>query len=142
MTVPPELARLPAQLRQRAFLTDRGEYAWRGEDVEAVISAARQAGLACVGGQPLFRHPRGICDAYWLNYDSGDRGPTESWRAYAERSCDEVQSGFRRIYKETDFLAEARNWSLLSRWIDTEGGSPAEILWFFLYFEEEQHGSP
>ena len=47
---------------------------------------------------------------YWLNADSKDRTPGESWTDYSRRSCREVLNKFRDLVSATDFKKEATKW--------------------------------
>ena len=100
---------LPEDLRSKAS-TAGGEQAWRMADVEDIILAARNLAMACIGGQVQFRFPGGTCEAYWVNFDSTERQPGETWPAYVLRSAEETLFAFRRICRETDFRELAREW--------------------------------
>jgi hypothetical protein len=131
---------LPASLRQRASISPTGEHAWRKDDVEAVLAAARHAGLACVGGQVQFQTLEGTCEAYWLNYDPEPQGADETWLEYVSRSAEETLAGFRKICNETNFANVAREWDVLRDKMDREQYDPVTDLWFVLYFASEPAG--
>ena len=78
---------LPEDLRSKAS-TAGGEQACRMADVEDMILAARNLAMACIGGQVQFRFPGGTCEAYWVNFDSTERQPGETWPAYVLRSAE------------------------------------------------------
>jgi hypothetical protein len=129
-----ELA-LPESIRRKASITPGGEHAWRIDDVEDVIAAARAIGLACLGGQVQFQFPEGTCEAYWLSYNPAEQRPGELWQEYVSRSADETLAAFRRVRSETDFRAVARGWAFIQQKIDMEGCDPIENLWFVLYIQ-------
>jgi hypothetical protein len=128
---------LPEALRRRASVSDGGEYAWRQDDVEAVLEEARAAGLACLGGQVQFQTPEGIAEAYWLNFDPQPRLEGEVWSDYVSRSSDEVRECFQRLCRDTDFRSVARQWEFIATKIDREAYDPVADMWFVVYFETE-----
>ena len=137
-----EEARLPESIRRRASVTPGGEYAWRKDDVEKVLVLARDAGLGCVGGQIQFQTSHGICEAYWVSYDSRERMSGEPWPEFVSRSIAEVIAGFRKICTDTDFRSVAREFDALRGPIDSGRYDPVADLWFVLYFMEETELSP
>lgn len=132
-----EESQFPDRLLRRASVSPGGEHAWRKADIEEVVEAAREAGLACLGGQAQFQIPDGTCEAYWLNYDPAGRREGESWESYVARSAEETLDAFRRLCAETDFRRVAREWEAL-RALEDEGLDPVEHLWFVLYFDAER----
>jgi hypothetical protein len=128
---------LPEVIRAKAAVTPGGEHAWRLGDVEEVVLAAEAAGLGCLGGQVQFRPPEGTCEAYWLTYDPNERRPGEPWGDYVSRTARETLSAFRRLCRDTDFRAVARDWEFIRTKMDREGYDPTRDLWFVLYFETE-----
>lgn len=117
--------------------TQRGnEYAWPLSVVKEVIAAAKDCGLANLGGQIQYRIPEGTCELYWLTVGSRERSPGESWDHYVSRSAEEVLTGFRGL-KDTDFIAEGvRNFDVLKR-LQMEGVDLSQYLCFVLYFEKD-----
>ena len=116
---------LPEDLRSKAS-TAGGEQACRMADVEDIILAARNLAMACIGGQVQFRFPGGTCETYWVNFDSTERQPGETWPAYVWRSAEETLFAFRRICRETDFRELAREWDFGKEKID-QGLDPLDL---------------
>jgi hypothetical protein len=101
---------LPPDLIDGATLRGQ-EYAWKTSAFAKALAAAEQLGYACLGGQFQFRlRDGGTCEMYWLNADSTERSPGESWSNYSRRSCQEVATEFRRLLTTTDFQKEALGW--------------------------------
>jgi hypothetical protein len=129
-------ALLPPAILGKA--TRRGnEYAWPLASVEEAITAARASGLATLGGQAQFRIPEGTCELYWLDaHASEDRRAGEPWPEYVTRSAREVLARFREKVLPADFLAEARQWSILHEKIKA-GVNVLDYLCFVLAFQAE-----
>ena len=73
MTEPESL--LPADILARATLSGN-EYAWRLEDIPAVIDSARAAGLVSLGGQLQFRLAGpGTLECYWVDVSTEAAAP-------------------------------------------------------------------
>lgn len=125
---------LPSTVLEKAKLSGN-EYAWRKDDFESVVIAAKTAGLACIGGQPQFIFPDGICELYWINYDSESRNQDESWNEYVERSATEVLTEFRRMLAEIDFVKEAAQLTFIRDKMMRDEINPIDHLWFIGYFE-------
>jgi hypothetical protein len=126
---------LPPHIRAKAAVAAGGEYAWRKEDIEAVLLAACMVGLALIGGQVQFQFPDGTCEAYWLRYSSGPQGPDEPWPTYVERSAQEIREQINHLCATTDFVREAMEWAFIRQKVQTDGVNPLGYLWFVLYFE-------
>src|SRR5262249_10425678 len=109
--------------------------AWRMDDVEEVVLAARNLGLACLGGQLQFQFPDGICEAYWISLDPTEQHSDEPWEHYVTRSAQEALSKFRQVCRDTDFKKLGREWDFIAQKIEREGCDPKEYLWFPLYFK-------
>jgi hypothetical protein len=133
----PEL-RLPQPILGKAMLQCR-EYAWPLEAVEEAVTAAREAGLACLGGQVQFRVPEGTCELYWLAADSDPRRPGEPWPAFVDRSAAEVLARFRDLRSNTDFVKEAAAFDILEQ-MQARGVDLSPFLCFVLYFVDERDG--
>jgi hypothetical protein len=129
--------RLPGTIRNKASITPGGEYAWRQADFEEAVGAARNAGLACLGGQVQFQAREGTCEAYWLKYDPEEQRTGEPWEDYVVRSSKETIDAFRQLCGQSDFRVVAREWELLRTKMDGEGYDPVSDLWFVLYFVKE-----
>jgi hypothetical protein len=132
-----EESALPESLRMKASVSVGGEHAWRMEDVEEVVLAARDIGLACLGGQLQFQFPDGICEAYWIAFDSTERQANEPWEHFVSRSAEEALWKFRQVCRDTDFQGIARKWGFISQKMDREGCDPKDYLWFPLYFQAQ-----
>jgi len=120
---------LPADVLEGA--EPRGnEYGWSPQSFPVALARAQAHGFACLGGQFQFRLNDGTtCEMYWLNADSQDRMPEESWADYCRRSCSEVREKFERLISSTDFRKEASAWGF--------GDSVTNNLVFVAYFVTE-----
>jgi hypothetical protein len=126
---------LPPEIAQEAVLRDN-EYAWRVESFPKALAAAQSLGYACLGGQFQFRLQDAIYELYWVNADSNDRLPQETWPAYSQRSCFEVMEAFHQRLQDTDFIKLAHDWTDLR--VATERGlDPMKALVFVAYFVNE-----
>lgn len=127
---------LPEHILSRASISSGGEHAWKMEDIPEVIAAAREAGLANLGGQPQFRGLFGTAELFWLGFSPVERKPNESWQSYVDRSASETLAAFREIVSSTDFQREGcENWIPIKEAKD-KGVKLSEHLWFVLYFEK------
>jgi hypothetical protein len=127
---------LPQELLSKASLQGN-EYAWRIADVAEVIAAARDLGLATLGGQIQFRTPDGICELYWLSADADERRPGEDWLAFVARSADQVLWLFTRLVADTDFIAEGvRTFSYRAE-LRSRGHELNEYLYFAMSFVDQ-----
>jgi hypothetical protein len=87
---------LPSDVLEGATLRGN-EYGWLRSSFPVALARAEAHGFACLGGQFQFRLNDGsTCEMYWLNADSKDRMPEESWDDYGLRSCSEVRENFER----------------------------------------------
>jgi hypothetical protein len=80
--------RLPAYLRAKAVRSGN-EFGWHRDSVLRTLAAARDAGLACLGGQVQFLFDDGTCELYWLNFDSSKRAAL-SWNQTMGFAADEL----------------------------------------------------
>lgn len=110
------------------------EYAWDLSDIEEVINAGQDCGLATLGGQAQFRVPDGTCEMYWICAKSAPRVQEEPWTHYVQRSANEVLLQIRQIITNTDFRSEASQWPLLLERMQ-QGDEILNYLCFVLYFE-------
>jgi hypothetical protein len=125
-------SRLPPAVLGKATL--RGsEYAWAFADVPEAIVAAREVGLATVGGVAQFRIPEGTCELYWRCADARERKPGEQWNAYADRSADEVTAGVRAL-PVSELVAEGVQWKEIAA-LCAAGVDVTRYLCFVLYFD-------
>lgn len=103
---------LPSDVLEGAVLRGN-EYGWATASFPVALARAETHGFACLGGQFQFRLNDGsTCEMYWLNADSKERMPEESWADYSRRSCSEVKESFERLISGTDFQKEASGWGL------------------------------
>jgi hypothetical protein len=99
---------LPDELTDGAILRDK-EYAWDLSAFPRALERAPGLGYACLGGQPWFLLPDNtLYEPFWLEADSTDRAPTETWPEDAQRSCVEVLSKFNSLVHSTNFAEEAK----------------------------------
>jgi hypothetical protein len=126
---------LPAELVEGTSVGGN-EYGWPLHLFPDAARRAESLGYACLGGQFQFRIAAATCEMYWLEADSSERMPNESWQAYCERSCAEVLSRFAKIVAETDFLSQAQNWPALTPEIE-QGLDIEKALFFVAYFVTE-----
>jgi hypothetical protein len=134
--------RLPPRIRDKAAVSANNEYAWRKDDIEEVIHAARSAGLASIGGQVQFQFPDGTCEAYWLCYSAPSQANNEPWAIYVERSAQEIYSQFQHLCATSDFAQEAMHWEFIRKKVQTDQSDPLDHLWFGLYFAAESPLTP
>jgi hypothetical protein len=98
---------LPEELTREADLR-HGEYAWSISSFSAALVLAPTLGFACLGGQFQLRPDSDtIYELYWLEANSSERLPGESWKSYTERSCSEVSKQFTSLRGSVDFEKEA-----------------------------------
>ena len=84
------------------------EYAWDLAAFPEALRSAPDLGYACLGGQFWMILTSGaLYEPYWLDADSSDRLPDETWTVFALRSCGEVLKAFEARLRNTDFNEEA-----------------------------------
>lgn len=130
----PELA-LPPELLNRASLAGN-EYAWRIEDIPAVIEAARRAGLINIGGQLQFRLPDGgTCECYAVEVDTYQSVSDElPWEERVTLTADAALRDFEMLKARCDLLAEGRrNFPSYFADLVKVGRDPADYVWFVWY---------
>src|SRR5262245_5816498 len=95
-------SKLPRAILARCvYSTPGGEYAWRLEDIPAVIDAARDASLFNLGGTLQFYLPDGeICEAYWVDVDVGD--PPEKLATWEDKVDWAAMTARKRLREATD----------------------------------------
>jgi hypothetical protein len=127
---------LPSEMVEGATLRGN-EYGWKLAAFPGALIKAEALGYACVGGQFQTRLDDGsVCEMYWLNADSMERGEGESWPEYCHRSCFEVLNGFRRLMARTDFVEEVSKWRDLTAEL-AQGLDITNVLVFVAYFINE-----
>ncbi|MBN1316020.1 MAG: hypothetical protein JXA42_11145 [Anaerolineales bacterium] len=126
---------LPKKIIDKASLSGK-EYAWRQSDVETMILAAKQAGLATIGGQTQFQIPKGTIELYWLEFYSMLKKEEETWESYVKRSAQECLDQFKNLCKTTDFVKEGLESNFKQIFVETENIS--SYLCFVFYFDTEE----
>ncbi len=127
-------ASLPEAIRARASILD-GEYAWRVEDIPAVILAAQQAKLLSIGGQLQFRSSVGTLECYWVDVDLRlDFKDSLSWPDRIDWAAAEGLKRYARLREEYHFLTEGEraNPEFFTD-VRRAGEEPADIMWFVWY---------
>lgn len=132
--------KLPSEILQLAIHSGQ-EYGWRTEDVLATIEAARDAGLATLGGQVQFVFPDATAELYWLHYDPEERQFGEPWRNYVARSAMACQAGIWHILSHDDIVEEGKRIFPLLQLKEAEGVDLAAHLVFLVYFVDEAEWS-
>lgn len=94
--------KLDKQILEKAIKSGN-EYGWRLDDFRDVIENAISKNLAIIGGQIQFLFPDGICELYWLKYDSTKRENNENWVDYCKRTKKECLEQFDNIIETTNF---------------------------------------
>lgn len=83
------------------------ELGWRKNDVIEVFEAIRSVKLAILGGQIRYALPDGICELYWLCYDSSERKTGEDWASFCNRTVHECTDKFRQLISTKDIEKDA-----------------------------------
>lgn len=105
--------KLPKEIRDKA-IESGNEFGWRQLDFKDVIEAAMKIPLAIIGGQIQYLLEDGTCELYWLNYNTKEREPNESWSDYCNRTANECIEKFTHLISDKDIKAEAlKNFNLL-----------------------------
>jgi hypothetical protein len=131
-------SRLPAEILAKADLR-HNEYAWRIEDLPAVIAAAKALNLLNLGGQLQLRTAEAIGEVYWVAVDPCQNVPEDlPWDVRVRMAADFSLRDLAEIQAEFDFLQELRDAfpdpvaDLLAK-----GGKLEEALWFAWYVDAE-----
>ena len=130
---------LPSALLERASLRGN-EYAWRIEDIPAVIDAAEAANLVSVGGQLQFRLPDGAtCECYWVEVDALRNLPDElGWSDRVHATASAARQQFDELKQRDDFVGEGRGSFTYLSDFETNGGSIADAMCFVWYVDSEE----
>ncbi|MHB9026376.1 MAG: hypothetical protein ACYC7E_19730 [Armatimonadota bacterium] len=129
---------LPPDILRRAVRSGH-EYGWRKDDVIRAIEAARDAGLATLGGQAQFVFPERIFDLYWLHYDPADWRQDETWHDYVARSARESIEIIGDILAEVDIAGEGvQSYPQLQKKLDA-GVALEDHLVFIVSFVDEAY---
>ena len=131
-----EEERLPFEILNKAIISGK-EYGWRQSDVLQVFDAAVAIPMAIIGGQVQYKFQDGICELYWLSYDSSKRQPGEKWPAYCERTKIESTRKFSEIINHTDFEKAAENFDFLIKKLKA-GINIEEYKLFIIYFNDDE----
>ncbi len=127
--------RLPKYIIDKSIKSGN-EYGWKQTDFLDVVEAARQIPMAVIGGQIQYVFPDGICELYWLNYDSKERQPNEDWLNFCSRTAKECTDKFNILVSTTDIEKEAlRNFDFLQNKKNI-GFNIEEYIVFILYFDD------
>jgi hypothetical protein len=115
------------------------EFAWRIDDIPAVIEAARSVNLLNVGGQLQFRLPDYTCECYWISVDTSRSVPSElPWERRVEQSALIAFADFENLKTNHDFLSEGRDGfaEILEKAI-AQGCNLDEVMCFVWYVSAE-----
>lgn len=87
-----------------------GEFAWRVNDIDHVIEAARERGLVNLGGPLQFRFPNGhTCECYWIEVSTLQAAPPSmKWDERVEESAAKAKEQFHSLIDTIDIVAEGR----------------------------------
>jgi len=128
---------LPEELTREADLR-HGEYAWSINAFFAALALAPTLGFACLGGQFQLRpDPDTIYELFWLEANSSERLPGETWKSYSERSCTEVSKQFTWLVGGVDFEKEALKFKSIDPLLFSRS-EKMEPPVFCAYFVEEK----
>ena len=129
--------RLPANIRSKSIRYSN-EFGWKEDDFIEVVNAARDIPMAIIGGQVMYMLPDGVCELYWLSYDTEDRKLTEDWLTYCNRTANECIERFTALVVSTDINAAAlENFTFLEE--KRKAGVNIEMYkTFVLYFDDTE----
>ncbi len=101
--------RLPADILARADFR-HNEYAWRFDDLPAVIEAAKGLNLLNLGGQLQLRTPEAIGEVYWVAVDPCQNVPEDlPWDVRVRMAAELSLRDLAEIKAEFDFQQELRD---------------------------------
>jgi hypothetical protein len=131
-------SRLPADILARADLR-HNEYAWRVEDLPAVIEAAKTLNLLNLGGQLQLRTAEAIGEVYWVAVDPCQNVPEDlPWDVRVRMAADFSLRDLAEIQAEFDFLQELRDaFPEPVEKLLAGGGKLEEALWFTWYVDAD-----
>ena len=102
-------SRLPADILARADFR-HNEYAWRVDDLPAVIAAAKAMNLLNLGGQLQLRTAGAIGEVYWVAVDPCQNVPEDlPWDVRVRMAADFSLRDLAEVQAEFDFLQELRD---------------------------------
>lgn len=130
--------RLPADILAKADFR-HNEYAWRVDDLPAVIAAAKDLNLLNLGGQLQLRTAEAIGEVYWVAVDPCQNVPEDlPWDVRVRMAADFSLRDLAEIQAEFDFLQELRDAfpEPVAKLLEA-GGKLEDALWFAWYVEAE-----
>ena len=130
-----ELKQLPEDIYKKSIRSGN-EYGWRQADFPSVIEAIRKASMAIIGGQVQYKFPDGICELYWLSYDTDERSIDEDWDAYCNRTAKECLAKFELLISTKNIDQEALEWPFIQT-KKNQGIDINQFQIFILYFNDE-----
>jgi hypothetical protein len=131
-------SRLPAEILAKADFR-HNEYAWRIEDLPAVIAAAKALNLLNLGGQLQLRTAEAIGEVYWVAVDPCQNVPEDlPWDVRVRMAADFSLRDLAEIQAEFDFIQELRDaFPEPVAKLQEVGGKLEDALWFAWYVEAE-----
>ena len=126
-------------LLNRSIILD-GHHVWRLKEVEEVIAAARDSGIACIGVTPLIARTPESRELIFLALAATGRDRVESWGNFVVRSGYEVGEQFRELVEKSDFSSEYNRHKSPEdpEWSEED---VMENLWFLVSFETAGEGA-
>ena len=130
--------KLPAEILARADFRFN-EYAWRVEDLPAVIEAAKALNLLNLGGQLQLRTEKAIGECYWVATDPCVHVPEDlPWEVRVRMAAEFSLRDLAEIQAEFDFAREiADAFPDPVAEFKASGGDVASAIWFAWYVAEE-----
>ena len=92
--------------------------------------------MAIIGGQVQYKFPDGICELYWLSYDTYERSIDEDWDAYCNRTAKEGLAKFELLISTKNIDQEALEWPFIKT-KKNQGIDINQFQIFILYFNDE-----
>ena len=127
--------KLPKHILEKAIKSGN-KYGWKEVDVIDAINSAVESGLAIIGGQIQFVFEDGICELYWLSYDSSKRFKNEDWQEYSKRTANDSIEKLKKIVSRNIELEAVENFDFLKD-KKSNGIEIYKNMICILYFEEE-----
>ena len=127
--------KLPKHILEKAIKSGN-KYGWKVVDVIDAINSAVESGLAIIGGQIQFVFEDGICELYWLSYDSSKRFKNEDWQEYSKRTANDSIEKLKKIVSRNIELEAVENFDFLKD-KKSNGIEIYKNMICILYFEEE-----
>jgi hypothetical protein len=125
-------SKLPKEILARCvYSSPGGEYAWRVEDIPAVIDAAETALLFNLGGTLQFILPDGgMCECYWVDVDTGEPPAKYDWPGKVRWAANAARRGFTEATKDVDLVASGRDAFEELRALEAQGVDLAPLMCF------------